>query len=915
MLRISNIRIGTKLAAISGIGILLVLGIAANQQISGNSIAALNAKNAQAVMERRDALGGQISILRTWVARRNILLAENVKDADAALQNMRENTTAGQKQLDDAITVASNDEDRERLKQLKTVFAEYIASTEGQAGAHKDILNLRTRQLDSTPAWDKAFGVVAASPDYSNQEVLAEIRAGVSDMKDARIAYWRYSTTLDDEYTGIEHAAIGKAIASFNKAKSAATDGGMKQGLDALIVVMNELDDIMTASKKAVDFKAQQEKDRTGPARTQIDAIVPKVLEASDQVAATAQAEVTDESARSARIGMGAIGFVVVILIGSAVFGSVSIARPLRRMAGVLGELTNDRIVDVPYAGRGDEIGEIAKATEVFKESIAGKVINLRIRTALDVSRSNVMLADADYNIIYMNNTLQEMLREAEAEIRKVMPHFETSKLMGMNMDTFHKNPAHQRRLLESLTGSHEARLALGTQKFALVATAVLDKDGRRSGTVVEWKNETVEKAIEEEVDGLVQAAVAGDFSRRVPLEGKSGFMLNLATAMNDMCGNVARTMTDFANLLGAMADGDLGQRITAEYQGVFAQLKDDANRMADRLSETITDIKAVGREVSNAAAEISTSTTDLSQRTEEQAASLEETSASMEEMAATVKKNAENALQANQLTSGSREVADRGGQVVAKAVNAMARIEESSRKISDIIGVIDEIARQTNLLALNAAVEAARAGDAGRGFAVVASEVRSLAQRSSQAAKDIKDLITNSSSQVQEGVGLVNQAGTSLNEILASIKQVAEIVAQIASASQEQSTGIDQINKALTQMDEVTQQNSALVEENAASAKTLEHQSETMNQKVAFFQLEEEVASPAVRSPAAAAPAAKKEPAPIRKPALSGAHAGVNAGARPNGSASARRAGGPVGRMQAAVATAMAEDPDWKEF
>jgi methyl-accepting chemotaxis protein len=169
-----------------------------------------------------------------------------------------------------------------------------------------------------------------------------------------------------------------------------------------------------------------------------------------------------------------------------------------------------------------------------------------------------------------------------------------------------------------------------------------------------------------------------------------------------------------------------------------------------------------------------------------------------------------------------------------------MARIEESSRKISDIIGVIDEIARQTNLLALNAAVEAARAGDAGRGFAVVASEVRSLAQRSSQAAKDIKDLITNSNGQVREGVELVNQAGTALTEIVESIRSVADVVAEIASASAEQSTGIDQINRALTQMDEVTQQNSALVEENAATAKTLEHQSVAMDERVAFFKLAE---------------------------------------------------------------------------
>ena len=194
--------------------------------------------------------------------------------------------------------------------------------------------------------------------------------------------------------------------------------------------------------------------------------------------------------------------------------------------------------------------------------------------------------------------------------------------------------------------------------------------------------------------------------------------------------------------------------------------------QMADKVKTTIAEVKASGREVTNASAEISTSTTDLSQRTEEQAASLEETSAAMEELSATVKKNAENAQQANQSASTTRDVADRGGQVVAKAVDAMAKIEDSSRKISDIIGVIDEIARQTNLLALNAAVEAARAGEAGRGFAVVASEVRSLAQRSSQAAKDIKDLITNSNGQVKDGVDLVNKAGASLNEIVESIKR-----------------------------------------------------------------------------------------------------------------------------------------------
>jgi methyl-accepting chemotaxis protein len=396
-------------------------------------------------------------------------------------------------------------------------------------------------------------------------------------------------------------------------------------------------------------------------------------------------------------------------------------------------------------------------------------------------------------------------------------------------------------------------------------------------------------------VGGIVKSAMAGDFSQRVPLEGKDGVILNLAGSMNTMCENVGKVMDDLVAMLGSLADGDLTRRIDADYQGTFAVLKDSANSTAEQLSGTVAKIKSAADEVTNASAEISTSTTDLSQRTEEQAASLEETSASMEQISVTVKKNAENAQQANVLTAETRDVADRSGQVVANTVQAMSRIEESSRKIADIIGVIDEIARQTNLLALNAAVEAARAGDAGRGFAVVASEVRSLAQRSSQAAKDIKDLITSSSTQVQEGVDLVSRTGTSLNEIVTSIRKVADIVADIAIASQEQATGLDQINKALTQMDEVTQQNSALVEENAATAKTLEQQAGTMTEQVSFFRLDGSSGN-IVRMPAAPIVSPVKQAPVAPKPAAS-------------------KSGGVVGRMQSKLTTALKFDPDMEEF
>jgi len=402
-------------------------------------------------------------------------------------------------------------------------------------------------------------------------------------------------------------------------------------------------------------------------------------------------------------------------------------------------------------------------------------------------------------------------------------------------------------------------------------------------------------------VGGIVQAAVAGDFSQRVDLAGKSGMVLNVGTAINSLCENVAKALEDLTQMLVALADGDMTRRITAHYEGNFAELKNNANATAERIGATIGEIKAAAREVTNASAEISTSTTDLSQRTEEQAASLEETTASMEQISSTVKKNAENAQAASNSAASTQQVANHGGKVVAQAVDAMAKIEDSSRKISDIIGVIDEIARQTNLLALNAAVEAARAGEAGRGFAVVASEVRSLAQRSSQAAKDIKDLITNSNSEVKGGVDLVNKAGTALTEIVASINSVVGIVSDIATASAEQSTGIEQVNKALTQMDEATQQNSALVEENAATAKTLEHQAKAMDERVAFFKLAagSDVVA-AVRAPQQAPSRGKPPVAMKQSPAAQ----------RPKATA-----GGPVGRMHTALATAMKQDPDWKEF
>ena len=396
------------------------------------------------------------------------------------------------------------------------------------------------------------------------------------------------------------------------------------------------------------------------------------------------------------------------------------------------------------------------------------------------------------------------------------------------------------RHVTGPLTGIQGAMLKLAGGDFEVVLPGLERKDeiGAVANAVERFKVLAVDKARNEADAAMARQKAEADRhaeAARIEAEAQAKVAAERAKAAEEQ----AHAFQTLGQALGNLADGDFTIRLADDIPQAYAQIRDDFNRAIGRLHETIQAVATSTREVSNAAGEISTATTDLSQRVEEQAASLAETSASMEEISATVQTNAKNAQQADELTNATQGVADRGGKVVAEAVTAMSRIEESSRQISDIITVIDEIARQTNLLALNAAVEAARAGDAGRGFAVVASEVRSLAQRSSEAAKNITDLIAKSSDRVQEGVGLVNRAGTALSEIVASIKQVAGIVANIATASAEQSTGLEQISKALAQMDDVTQQNSALVEENTATAKTLQQQSHDMQTRIASFKLD----------------------------------------------------------------------------
>jgi methyl-accepting chemotaxis protein len=848
----------------------------------------------------------------------------------------------------------------------------------------------------------------------------------------------------------------------------------------------------------------------------------------------------------------GIIGVITLL----AAFVARGVTRPIKRISELMSQIARGDNIKVDYTEYQDEIGEMARMLDSVR---VASIENYRIKLSLQTAQSSVMIADSDYNIVYMNPSVVTFLKESESDIKKDLPEFNVDNLIGQNIDFFHKNPAHQRGMLAKLETTYITSIIVGGRSFNLVAAPIISHQGERLGISVEWQDGSKQgivdaltksqAVIEFNQNGIIQTAnenflrtvgytldeikgkhhsifaeksyaesseykifweklangesqsgefkrfgkngkeiwISGQYSSVLDLRGKTvrvvktciditgemarrrevallslvanetdnsviitdaherieyvnpGFtkmtgysaeeaigkkpgellqgaltdketkkqireaikagnpsyfeILNysktgekywVSLAINpvygsdgkverfisiqanitdtkeraleasmrmeavgrtnaviefDLSGKIVdanenflktvgytleeikgkhhsifvgkeysgsadyRQMWDALNrgenqvgefkhygkggdeiwinaaynvildlegkpskvikfatnvtesvktrienergikecddVLSGVAGGVLTKRMNGEYDGAFKEIKAAVNATIEKLSSLVSEIIESARSVNEAASEISSGSIDLSQRTEQQASSLEETAASMEEITSTVKQNSTNATTANDLSRKASKVASDGGKVVDDAVSAMDTIEHSSKKISDIIGVIDEIAFQTNLLALNAAVEAARAGDAGKGFAVVASEVRSLAGRSASASKEIKTLISESASQVQTGASLVKQAGDSLRGIVESVQQVAGIVSEIATASQEQAIGIDEVNTAITQMDEVTQQNAALVEQNTAAAQSMVEQARTLETLMSFFSID----------------------------------------------------------------------------
>ena len=612
-------------------------------------------------------------------------------------------------------------------------------------------------------------------------------------------------------------------------------------------------------------------------------------------------------------ISVAAVALILLVIVATT--SARAIVRPLTAITGVMARLARgDEDAQIPALDRRDEIGDIARSLRIIRET---GVRAARVQTALDNASSIMLMADPSGSLIYINGAARRYFAEMAPVLGGSFSALAQGQLEGRQVGDLYPDSQVATHRLAALSATAVERAQIGGRKVQLTANPVVNEDGGRLGTVIEWVDLTDHLAVEAEVAGLVDAAVAGDFARRLNLTGKKDFMLRLGEGMNRWAETVATALGEVMAMMSALAQGDLSKRIAGEYQGDLSRLKDDCNATADKLAATVGQTAGGVEAIRTATQQLAGGSQDLSSRTEEQVASLEEMASAIRQLSTTIKQSADNAQQASQLALTARRSAESGGGVATDAVQAMGRIEESSQRIGEIVGMIDEIAFQTNLLALNAAVEAARAGDAGRGFAVVAAEVRALAQRSGQASKEIKSLIGTSGEHVKRGVELVNKAGVSLADIVGGVKRVADIVAEIAAANQEQSTGVAEVENTVGLMEQVTQKNAQLVEESSNALAAVDQQTEELSQLVRFFtvtgerEVRPDVMAPQPRKAPARGGNARGLQSKLSQAVGGMAGAGGNDAREPHAPAPARLSSGPLRRAQAAGAN----EVSWDEF
>lgn len=490
-----------------------------------------------------------------------------------------------------------------------------------------------------------------------------------------------------------------------------------------------------------------------------------------------------------------------------------------------------------------NENGEFMGVAVEWTDTVA----QARKAASLDSMVTNVetqlMICDLNRVITYCNPAVIQLLKKYEKIMVQYVGLFDANNLVGTCIDKFHKNPAIQSKLLSDPKNlPYKTEISVGDLVFGLNAMALSDEKGKFMGIAVEWIDSTAKSMYKKEVQVLIAACQDGDLKVRGKIDKLDDFYGPILSGTNDIIDAIVAPIEEIKSCLSEISKGDMSAYVVGEYKGDHELLKNSLNDTLDSLNNILGNVKECASQISAGAAEVSNSSQAISQAATEQAASLEEISSSMNEMASQTKNNAENAAQASRLASATQESAMSGNGLMENMMGAMSEIEESSKSISKIIKVIDEIAFQTNLLALNAAVEAARAGAHGKGFAVVAEEVRNLAARSANAAKETTELIEGSSKKVSAGTGLAQKTSESLKEIVSQVAKVTDLVSEIAASSNEQAQGISQVNSGLEQLDIVTQQNTASSEESASASVELKQQGGTLLELLGKFKLKEVV-------------------------------------------------------------------------
>lgn len=682
-----------------------------------------------------------------------------------------------------------------------------------------------------------------------HNEVGNLYQGDVKPLKSVFKLHTAYSVAIVNALLGFENGSLDltEAESRIAQATKSIEEADLEiQGLtfsDSDQALLNRLQEERSRADSALDraLRIMRQDDQEG-----LSAAISRVSSAVEPIQETANALIDSkgQAARNSFIASGrlftissiVLGALLLIILAALLAYIRYVARGINRGVKELSEgvaRISDGDLETPVAlKRKDELGSLGQAIDGMRQDLAKQMGTSAIfRSAVESASTNIMIADNDHNVVYMNGVIRGMFARAEVDIKKDMPFFSSESIMGNSIHRYHKDPQRIKGILENLRGNHFSTVEIGGRTFNQVFSPILDEKGQRIGIVAEWVDRTAEVAAENQVLSIIEMARDGDLDARMDLKGENSFIQSVAQNINQLLVIVDEFVQEIYESMSRLATGDLQSRIQREYNGRFQEIKDAFNRSMDKLEITVDEVRQNADILEKVSQQVNATAQTLSQNASELAANVEETSATLEEMTSSISQNSENATLTEKIATQSADGARNGGDAVQRTIDAM-------REIAQKIGFVEEIAYQTNLLALNAAIEAARAGEHGKGFAVVATEVRKLAERSRTSAQDISKIAEHS-------VEVAENAGNVIRDMLPGIQKTADLVTEISASSNQQKDGTEQINAGVQQMSQISQNGAASAEELAATAEELSSQAESLTDHLAFFQTVTRATSP----------------------------------------------------------------------